>query len=70
MVDGMHTVAGCLHECRLGWAALKPGGVMVVDDTNFTEPAEGLRQFCESIGQSPEFLPSLRGISLVVKSKA
>lgn len=68
MVDGMHTVEGCLHECRLAWDALKPGGVMVVDDVNFEMPKEGLDQFCVESGATYEIIRSLRGTAIAVKN--
>lgn len=67
MVDGMHTVDGCLHECRLAWAALKSGGVMVVDDIIYQMPKDGLDKFCVEVGVEYEVIKSLRGIALVVK---
>ena len=34
-VDGDHTYEGCLHDMNLCWPAVKPGGVMVVDDATY-----------------------------------
>ena len=31
-IDGDHTYKGCLHDMLIGWPAVAPGGVMVVDD--------------------------------------
>jgi predicted O-methyltransferase YrrM len=67
LVDARHTTEGCFHECNMAWAALKSGGVMVIDDINFDEPQRGLERFCLHMGLRYEFIPSFRGIALVVK---
>lgn len=68
MVDGMHTVKGCLHECRLAWEALKPGGVMVIDDLDNQMVVDGFHRFCSEVGAKYEMIPSLRIIAVVFKS--
>lgn len=67
MVDGMHTVEGCLNECRLAWQALKPGGVMVVDDYFDPLPPVGLDLFCKESGATYSVIPSFRGIAILLK---
>jgi len=73
MVDAYHTEEGVFHECSLGWEALRPGGVMVVDDINDDATLnacakKGTLRFCESKGLNPVYLPSFRGIYLIEKS--
>jgi hypothetical protein len=67
MVDGEHTESGCLHECQTAWAALRHGGVMVVDDAHDEGPKAGTMRFCALHGVSPVYLPSFRGIYLIEK---
>lgn len=67
-VDGRHDAGGCKHDCELVFEALRPGGVMVVDDTlEGGEPRQGCEEFCREHGLEWAYLPSLRGIHLVVK---
>lgn len=68
IVDGEHTVDGCFHECSLAWDALKPGGIIVVDDVVYDAPRNGALKFCAAHKVMPiEYLPSLRGIYLIQK---
>ena len=66
-VDGYHTTDGCYHECELGFNSLRSGGVMVVDDVNFDFIKTGVEKFCNERGLSYSYLPSLRGIYLIIK---
>jgi len=47
-VDGDHSHKGCLHDMRLCWPAVNPGGVMVVDDATYLP---GPRQACRDFSQ-------------------
>lgn len=67
MVDADHSAAGCYHECSLGFESLKKGGIMIVDDVNFSEPRTGVERFCSERGLTFEYLPSLRGIYIIQK---
>lgn len=67
LVDGMHTVEGCRHECWLAWNALKSGGVMVIDDFYDEMPREGLNQFCADSGAFYEVINSFRGMAIIIK---
>lgn len=66
-VDALHTTEGCYHECELGFNSLKSGGVLVVDDVNYNEIRAGVEKFCGERGLSYSYLPSLRGIYLIIK---
>lgn len=71
VVDGLHSTSGCLHDCGLVWEALWPNGLMVVDDTiEGGEPRAAVEQFCASRGLELAHLPSLRGVTLVIKPDA
>ncbi len=67
VVDADHSEAGCHHDCELAFAALRPGGVLVVDDTRPGEVRAGCERFCRENGLDYAFLPSLTGIHLVRK---
>lgn len=68
LVDADHSYVGCLHDCELAWAALRPGGVLAVDDT---EPGGEVRRaaeaFCLGRGVPWAYLPTFRGLHLVRK---
>lgn len=66
-VDANHTTEGCYHECELGFDALKTGGVLIVDDVNYNEVKAGVEKFCNEVGLTFSYLPSLRGIYLIQK---
>jgi predicted O-methyltransferase YrrM len=67
-VDGFHSAAGCKHDCELVWATLRPGGVLVVDDTApGGDPRAGCEEFCREVGAEWAYLPTLRGMHLVIK---
>lgn len=66
-VDALHTTEGCYHECSMGFDALKKGGVLVVDDVNYDEIKMGVEKFCNERGLNYSYLPSLRGIYLIIK---
>lgn len=40
-VDGDHTHGGCMYDMRLSWPAVKPGGIMVVDDATYLPGPRG-----------------------------
>jgi hypothetical protein len=44
--DSKHSTQNVLFELRLAWAALRPGGAVVVDDVDVNN---GFRRFCEII---------------------
>jgi hypothetical protein len=44
--DSRHTTANVLFELRLAWAALRPGGALVVDDIDTNN---GFRRFCRAV---------------------
>lgn len=66
-VDANHTTEGCYHECELGFNSLKTGGVLVIDDVNYDEVKTGAEKFCNERGLDYSYLPSLRGIYIIIK---
>jgi hypothetical protein len=44
--DSRHTADNVLFELKLAWAALRPGGAVVVDDVDTNN---GFHQFCETV---------------------
>jgi predicted O-methyltransferase YrrM len=69
MVDADHTTAGCLHECSLALASVRPGGMIVVDDILNPDVKVGADEFCCRNGLTAHYLPSLRGIYLIPVSR-
>lgn len=66
-VDADHTADGCHHDCGLVWDVLRPGGLMVVDDCQPGGVRDGCERFCRERGVDFAYLPSLRGVHLVLK---
>lgn len=66
-VDADHSMYGCYHDCGLVWEILRPGGLMVVDDCQPGCVRDGCERFCRDMGVEWAYLPSLRGIHLVLK---
>lgn len=66
-VDGDHYFEGCLHDMQLAAKALKPGGVMLVDDIiaglGSVKPAADM--WCRENQITPLFIPHLRGLYLI-----
>ena len=49
-VDGDHTYEGCMHDMKLCWPAVNPGGVMVVDDATYLPgPVRAVREFTGTV---------------------
>lgn len=67
VVDANHTAEGAYHDCGLAFETLRPGGILVVDDTNPGDVREGCERFCKERSLPWAFLTSLRGIHLVQK---
>lgn len=68
-VDARHTALGCFHDCGLVWECLRPGGLMIVDDCQPGHVRDGCERFCRERGLEWAYLPSLRGIHLILKSR-
>ena len=69
VVDADHSEKGCLHDCGLAFAALKPGGVLVVDDTRPGDNPvrRAAERFAAERGLHYAHLPSLTGITIMRK---
>ncbi len=67
MVDARHTEPGCYNECKMAYEKLKPGGVIVVDDTLVPDVRAGAERFCQEMNLTFDYFPSLRGIHLIHK---
>lgn len=66
-VDANHSEAGAYWDCCLAWEVLKPGGVLIIDDTNPGSVQRAAERFAAEKGVAWGFLPSLRGIHLLLK---
>ena len=69
-VDGMHTYDGVRHDCELALSALKPGGLLLIDDVGGNSDIQvrlGADAFCAERGLVPQYLPCLAGMYLVRK---
>lgn len=66
-VDADHSEAGCYHDCKISWKALRKGGWMVVDDAKYYTVASGFSRFLVDVNRHAEFYPSLRGFYMVQK---
>lgn len=70
-IDGMHTEQGVYHDCELAIHALKPGGIMLIDDVGGDagrEVRSGALRFCEDRGLTPHYLHCFHGMYLVRKA--
>lgn len=68
-VDGDHTTQGAYEDCGLVWEAIRPGGIMVVDDIKAPLVKEGVDRWCAEKGIFPEYLECYRGLYLIAKQK-
>ena len=67
-VDGSHVYNDALHDMRLAWAAIKYGGIMLVDDCRYIDFVQrALQDFCKEQMVASVYLPSYRGLSMVIK---
>jgi hypothetical protein len=64
-VDAWHTEPGVYHECNLALGYTKPGGVILVDDTNPGPVRDGTERFCKERNLDFAFLPTLRGMHII-----
>ena len=49
-VDGDHTYEGCMHDMKMCWPTVAPGGVMVVDDATYLPgPVRAVREFTGTV---------------------
>lgn len=66
VVDAWHTEDGVQKECELALAATRPGGIIVVDDT---QPGGCVRRGCEKFIEKHNlewaYLPTYQGVHLL-----
>lgn len=67
-VDADHTEQGCVRECGLVWEALRPGGVMLVDDILNGDVKRGAERWMRRNRARERFIPTLRGLYLIQKA--
>ena len=62
-VDAWHTEDGCYHECELAYAAVRPGGFVLVDDALPGGVVRaGADRFCRDRKLDNVYLETLRGM--------
>lgn len=69
-VDGMHTRDGVYHDCELAIEAIKPGGILLIDDVGGDaglEVRRGSLDFCEAYKLTPHYLHCYHGMYLIRK---
>lgn len=72
-VDADHTFEGCLHDLELAWAALAPGGTMLVDDFTYIPDVDfACRKFLADQGDVDDYWEhaSYRGDIEIVKVRS
>ena len=67
VVDADHSEEGAYHDCCLAWECLRPGGVLVVDDTLPGPVRVAAERFAQEKGVEWGYIPSLRGIHIMLK---
>lgn len=67
VVDADHSEQGCYHDCGLAFDVLRPGGILVVDDTLPGCVRDATERFCRERGLEFAFLSSLRGVHIIRK---
>lgn len=66
VVDADHSAGGCYHDMGLVLPVVRPGGVIVVDDTApGGEVRAGCERFCADKQLPYVYVPTLRGVHLV-----
>lgn len=66
-VDGDHSTDGALADMKLLTELLKPGGAMIVDDTNPGSVLEAVERFVADTGWEWAHLRTLRGMTILRK---
>jgi predicted O-methyltransferase YrrM len=52
-VDGGHSEAVAKSDCKEAIRILKPGGLLLLDDTNLSAVLDGVRPFLEQLEEVP-----------------
>jgi predicted O-methyltransferase YrrM len=67
-VDGSHAPNDAFHDMVAGWVSLRTGGVLLVDDCYYIpEVQQAFQKFCMENKLISIYLPSFRGLSVVIK---
>lgn len=70
-IDGDHSTAGALHDCRKAWNILVPGGLMIVDDYTFIpQVTKAVDEFLQTKNLPKIIGYSKRGDCLIFKPHA
>ncbi len=67
MVDADHSEAGAYHDVRLVWPVVKPGGWILVDDTNPGDVRKAVDRFVAEAGCEFAHVRNFRGLSILKK---
>lgn len=66
-VDGDHTEAGALHDLILASRLVRPGGVVLVDDTDHCPGVKvAVEGFCRDRSLPVSYRPTLRGLAVIL----
>ena len=66
-VDANHSELGAYHDCGLAWDVLRPGGALLIDDCVPGEVRIAAERFAKDKGVAWGYVPSLRGIFVILK---
>jgi hypothetical protein len=69
-IDGDHTTRGVMHDLRLCWSCLRPGGAILVDDVTFLyEVRVGVQKWLLQTKRTSQhcFISSFRGECLIMR---
>jgi predicted O-methyltransferase YrrM len=67
-IDGDHSQEGCRHDLGLAWAALRPGGVLLVDDVAGIDPVwHAVCAFLREVALACTVLPTATGLAVIEK---
>lgn len=65
-IDGNHAPSCMVHDAKLGWAALRDGGLLLIDDVR-GGLAETVLDFSWRLGREARILPTINGLAVIQK---